>query len=55
MRLLRAACAEDVRPPLRRHDGLVPHVRHLRHVLHAPGASQGTDEARPTMAPFQKA
>ena len=43
LRLLRAAGAEDLRPPLRRHDGLVPHVHHLRHVLHAPGASQGTD------------
>ena len=51
LRLLRAAGAEDLRPPLRRHDGLVPHVHHLRHVLHAPRARQGKHEriTMPTM------
>ena len=43
VRLLRGAGAEDGGAPLRGHDGVVPHVRHLRHVLHAPRASQGKE------------
>ena len=46
LRLLRAPGAEDGRPPLRRHDGVVPHVRHLRRVLHAPRARQGKTDRR---------
>ena len=52
VRLLRGAGSEDGRAPLRGHDGVVPHVRHLRHVLHAPSASQGMKTAIPlTRAP----